>query len=220
MIGLRQDSGWLQARTRGTAMASRMLGSVREFYRRRGSRLTLVIAAPVLCYGGGAVMFWFHAYYRGEAGPAINPWLHWLVDSTIGFVGLTPALFFLLPAAAQVLAARGRRSALALGALVGAGFALVTGPGPVVHDLLVGQHGPVGLWAVQFFGSDPVVEARNLLASEHNAAIEGLLQLAVGLVVYVGLTWLSLAVVARMLALRVGTATPRRGTLVRAASPG
>ncbi|MCW3042463.1 MAG: hypothetical protein JWL57_621, partial [Actinobacteria bacterium] len=93
-----------------------------------------------LAYAGGAVMFWFHAIYRGEQGPAISPWYHWLLDSSLGFFGLTPALFLILPAALWILQRTRQGSRLAntgrYVAVVGAIFAAVTGPGPVLHDLI------------------------------------------------------------------------------------
>ncbi|MDP8961295.1 MAG: hypothetical protein M3N32_06765 [Actinomycetota bacterium] len=42
-------------------------------------------------------MLWLHAIHRGEKGPAINHWFHWLLDSTLGFLPLTPVLFFIPP---------------------------------------------------------------------------------------------------------------------------
>ncbi len=180
---------------------TRVVGPLREHYGRRGSRLMLVVAAVLLCFGGGAVMFWFHVDVRGERGPALNPWVHWLLDSTLGFIGLAPLLFLLLPTA-YLVAAKGQRSLPAVGALVGAGFALATGAGPAVHNVLVGQKGPLGRWATDTFGADPMVAEHNLRAMSHSAVVEGLLQIVVGLVVYILLSWLSLAIVAGVLALR------------------
>ena len=115
--------------------------------------------------------------------------------------GLAPLLFLLLPTA-YLVAAKGQRSLPCVGTIVGAGFALATGVGPAVHNVLVGPHGPLGRWATETFGADPMVAAHNLRAMSHSAVVEGLLQIVVGLVVYVVLSWLSLAIVAGVLALR------------------
>jgi hypothetical protein len=122
-----------------TAMAPWRL--LRAYYRDRVAWVGLLVFAVLLAYGGGAVMFWFHAIYLGEGGPAISPWLHWLLDSTAGFVGLTPALVILMPLVASVTAApiaRPGRYALLIGTL----FAFVTAPGPIVHNAFVGR----GTW--------------------------------------------------------------------------
>ncbi|MCW3043247.1 MAG: hypothetical protein JWL57_1405, partial [Actinobacteria bacterium] len=63
--------------------------ALRSLYAEPVAWVALVVTAGVLAYAGGAVMFWFHAIYRGEQGPAISPWYHWLLDSSLGFFGLT-----------------------------------------------------------------------------------------------------------------------------------
>jgi hypothetical protein len=73
-----------------------------DYYRDRLARRALIVCALALAYGGGAVMFWVHAVYLGEKGPAISPYLHWALDSTAGFIGLTPPLAVILPLAAAV----------------------------------------------------------------------------------------------------------------------
>jgi hypothetical protein len=60
----------------------------------------LALCAIALTYGGGAAMFWFHAIELGEGGPAISPWPHWGLDSTAGFLGLTPLIAVIVPVAA------------------------------------------------------------------------------------------------------------------------
>jgi hypothetical protein len=120
-----------------------------DFYRDPVSWLALVVSSVTLCYVGGAAMFWFHAVHLGEGGPAISPYAHWLLDSTVAFITLTPVLVVLLPAAtlaAQALAGGARSLVPWLqAALGGAAFAIVTTPGPIVHDLLVGR----GTWLAQ-----------------------------------------------------------------------
>jgi hypothetical protein len=194
--------------TADTSKKTRALAPFRAYYRRPWSLLTLNLAALLLCYGGGAIMFWFHAYFRGERGPAINPWLHWMLDSTLGFIGLAPALLVLIPLAAYVAAAKGWKAWWVQGALVGVAFAFMTGPGPMVHDRLVGEHGPIGQWAVTTFGSDPGIVARNLRAHEHNQLLEGVYQVAFGLVVYVLLAWVALAVAPALTRLRSRAKVP------------
>jgi hypothetical protein len=116
------------------------------FYQHRVSWLTLLVTAVALCYVGGGAMFWFHAIALGEGGPAISWYAHWLLDSTFGFIALTPALFLIIPFAAwashRLAGDRvGQRPWLYV-ALTGGLFALVTVPGPVAHDLFVAR----GTW--------------------------------------------------------------------------
>ena len=119
---------------------------VRDFYTQPGGPVTLVVCALVLAYGGGAAMFWFHALYLGEGGPAISPWLHWALDSTAGFVGLTPAIAVILPLAlrsATVARSDHQAAAVAQSSLAGGvALALLTAPAPLLHDRLIGR----GTW--------------------------------------------------------------------------
>jgi hypothetical protein len=169
-----------------------------SFYADRLGWSALLLTSFLLTYGGGAVMFWLHAIYRGERGPAINNWSHWLLDSTLGFVALTPVLFLVLPGGLWILA-RGdgsRRLALwSYAVLVGAMFTFVTGPGPLLHNAIAGQ----GTWladlATTVFGHDAEIAERNMHAMTHSHLSEGLLQIALGLPVYVGLAWLALGIV-------------------------
>ncbi|MFN2609220.1 MAG: hypothetical protein ABR511_15235 [Acidimicrobiales bacterium] len=155
---------------------------MRAHYRRPSARLELAVTAVVLCYGGGAAMFSLHALYRGEAGPPINNWFHWGLDSTLGFVALTPVLALLLPLATRVV---GGRTAWVRPLLVGATFTLVTGPGPMIHDRFVGAGRPLAHLATTVFGTDPSVALSHVGAVEHSLSSEVALQLAVGLPVYV-----------------------------------
>jgi hypothetical protein len=114
------------------------------------ARRALIVCALALAYGGGAVMFWVHAVYLGEKGPAISPYLHWALDSTAGFIGLTPPLAVILPLAAAVAGwdgtgynGAGRHLSLAAFIAVGgAAFALVTVGGPFAHDAFIAR----GTW--------------------------------------------------------------------------
>ncbi|MCA1726493.1 MAG: hypothetical protein LC722_02205 [Actinobacteria bacterium] len=160
---------------------------VRAFYSRPIGWLALFLTSGVLAYVGGGAMFWFHAIYRGEAGPPINDWWHWLFDSTLGFVALTPALFLILPAALWAVnrasSARGTAKAGLYVATVGVLFGVATGPGPFIHDTLVGRDAPLGGLAVSIFGRDPEVAAR--VVHTHSTLSEMILQVAVGVPVYV-----------------------------------
>jgi hypothetical protein len=133
-----------------------LLRLVREFYRQPFAWLVLVATDLALVYGGGAAMFWYHSYLLGEGGPAISPYLHWFMDSTLGLVGLTPMLFVILPLAARAAwdAAPARPldpspteedvvlrtvRPITFVAVSGILFALATAPGPIVHDHFVGR---------------------------------------------------------------------------------
>lgn len=177
--------------------------AVVSYYRDSLSRVALVVTSLVLCYGGGGAMFWFHAEYLGEGGPSISWVYHWLLDSTVGFVALTPALFLLLPLAtwlAPRTIGRLSRSAIPAGfaLIVGGAFALLTTPGPIAHDLMVGR----GTWladrVTEWIG-DP-----NAPAAPHHHypwLANVTQQLGFGLPLYVGLAFLSVMLV-RMTAAR------------------
>jgi hypothetical protein len=115
------------------------------FYRDPLSWLVVGLTSVILCYFGGLLMFWYHAVHLGEGGPAISWYDHWILDSTVGFIALTPALVVILPLAswlAQSLATDQRRARWLFVAISGAVFAVITIPGPLAHNLLVGR----GTW--------------------------------------------------------------------------
>jgi hypothetical protein len=164
------------------------LEHLRSFYSRPLGWVALLVTSVALSYGGGGAMFWLHALVRGERGPAIADWAHWLFDATLGFVALTPALFLILPAALWALRRGGRQvrvRPVAYMTLVGALFGLVTGPGPLVHNLMVGPESVLGRLAVSIFGHDPAVAMRNAHAPSHSVISEAVLQVAVGVPVYI-----------------------------------
>lgn len=112
------------------------------YYRDPLSWKVLAITSVVLCYLGGLVLFWFHSVELGEGGPQIAWYAHWLLDSTFGFIALTPALVLILPLStwmAQSLAGSARMVPWLHAAVGGVLFALVTTPGPIAHDHLVGR---------------------------------------------------------------------------------
>ena len=183
------------------ARPTRSHGVFRSFYGETLGWASLFLTSFLLAYGGGAVMFWLHAIYRGERGPAISDWSHWLLDSTLGFVALTPVLFFILPAALWVLTRGDGSRRLGLWsyvAVVATAFTLVTGPGPLLHNSIAGH----GTWladlATRVFGHDSQIAERNMHAMEHSHLTEGVLQIAVGFPVYVALAWLALRLVKAM----------------------
>ncbi|HXF36243.1 MAG TPA: hypothetical protein VNO17_03565 [Actinomycetota bacterium] len=170
---------------------------IRAFYARPLAWVALLVTSASLAYAGGGVMFWLHAIQRGEAGPPIADVWHWLFDSTLGFLALSPALFLILPgalAAVHRVGVQGSRASSAVYvALVGVVFGVVTGPGPFLHDVLVGRGTPLARLAVAVFGRDPAVAARHVEA--HSTLSEMALQVLVGTPVYVATALLSLAVV-------------------------
>jgi hypothetical protein len=167
---------------------------MRGYYRDRLAWVALLVFSVLLAYGGGAVMFWFHAIYLGEGGPAISPWLHWLLDSTAGFVGLTPALAIIMPLAASVSArltvlraAHSGRFVLLIGTL----FAFVTAPGPIVHNAFVGRGTWVATHVTALLGN-----GRPLTASHHIPPIVDISgQVAVGLPTYIAMAAVALLAV-------------------------
>lgn len=120
-----------------------------DFYRDPASRLALLVTALTMCYVGGIAMFWFHSIYLDEGGPAISWVVHWLLDSSFAFVALTPALALIMPlavwAARAVAPASTRVVPWLYAAVAGTAFALVTVPGPLAHDLMVGR----GTWIAE-----------------------------------------------------------------------
>ncbi len=189
---------WGRAGTSGpAAMVRRAQAMVRdtvEYYADRRARRLMVATSILFTYGGGVVMFWFHALYRGEQGPAISDMAHWFLDSTLGFVALSPVIFFLIPAAGRLIVSMDPPRYLHMAfyaLLVGASFAFVTGPGPALHNLIAGEGKPLADWATDVFGRNAAVASRALEAQPRSHATEGLLQVAIGIPVYVVLAWLA-----------------------------
>lgn len=165
---------------------------VRSFYQRPIAWLALVVSAAFLTYGGGAVMFWLHAVVRGEAGPAIDHVHHWLLDSTLGFIALTPVLAVILPLAAWRAGGEGRSPDSGYILASATVFTVFTGPGPLLHNMVAGAGTPLANLATRIFGADAAVAARSMDAQSHSALSEGVLQILVGFPVYLLCTWLAL----------------------------
>ena len=170
---------------------------VRAFYRRPIAWAGLLVTSALLTFGGGAVMFWFHAVVRGEQGPAIADSHHWLLDSTLGFVALTPVLAVIVPLAVWAAGrpGGGRAAPRVYVAAVAVLFTVTTGPGPFLHNVVAGEGTPLAQVAIGVFGEDERVSMRNMHVHERSPVGEGLLQLAVGLPVYLACTWLALVLV-------------------------
>jgi hypothetical protein len=190
--------------------SARVHSAVRTFYAQHRGWRGLLVASLILTYVGGAVMFWYHAIYLGEGGPAISPWHHWLLDSTAGFVGLTPAIALILPFAhrAATTAPDGTpgttihpaRFAVVGGTLL----AFVTAPAPLVHDEFIGR----GTWlagqVTDLFGHHHVATG-----SEHEVPkiLEMAQQVFAGIPTYVALMWITLLAL-RAMALSPASAGP------------
>lgn len=173
---------------------------IRSFYDRRSSWIVLLACVVALAYGGGLVMFWFHVVYLEEGGPAIAPWLHWLLDSTAGVAAFIPMVAVVLPLAARrqaplhpaptpgAVSVRPMRTALASGPI----FALFTAPAPILHDELVGR----GTWLADEVtrlagnGYEPTGEPQHV-----PLVVEMVQQVAVGVPTYVAFMWLPLVAV-------------------------
>jgi hypothetical protein len=125
-----------------------------DFYRQPYALLTLLVTSVMLCYVGGAVLFYVHSIYYREGGPAISPLLHWALDSSFAFVALTPALALIIPIAAWVADRVQRFATAAYVVAVAALFSVVTTPGPLGHDLIVARDTPLAKAVTQAFG-DP-----------------------------------------------------------------
>ena len=174
------------------------------FYRDRLSWLALGVTAVVLSYVGGAAMFWFHAILLSEGGPAISWYAHWLLDSTFAFLVLTPALAVIMPLAIWAGAAivRPGRPRLLLGlyaVIAGGLFALLTTPGPIAHDLIVGRGTWVAKQVTALIG-DP--NAPLAPVQDYAVPTAMIQQLGAGVAIYLVLTALSALLVRGIVARR------------------
>jgi len=156
-----------------------------QYYRQPTSWLVLIITSLVMIYLGGAAMFWFHAIYLGEGGPAISPVLHWFIDSTAALL-LTPVLFIVLPLASRYAKVSPQdlsphRFALFSGAI----FAVMTIPGPFIHNTFIGRGTYLADMVTRSWGNGRPVQPY----TEYPLAIEALLQVAFGLPLYIALMW-------------------------------
>jgi hypothetical protein len=188
-----------------TGLARSATKGLVDYYRHRLAWVVLAFNAVVLTYLGGLVMFWFHAIHLGEGGPAIPWYAHWLLDSTFGFLALTPALFFLLPLAAWVaggVAASVRALPWVYGTLTGALFAAVTTPGPIAHDLIVGRGTWIANTVTDMIGnrSAPLSQV-----TEYPPLAELTQQLGFGIPVYIVLSLASVLVLRRIVRAPVPT---------------
>lgn len=194
--------------------------TLRSFYSRPLSWLGVLVTSAALTYVGGGVMFWFHAIFRGEQGPAIGDVQHYLLDATLGFVALTPLVGLIVPATVPLVRRRGvagrQVSTAGFVVVIGLVFGVATGPGPLLHNQIVGGGTWLGDHAEAAFGHDSSVAARNADAPHRSALTEGALQVAVGVPVYI---LSALAAVTGVRALARRQADRAGGTGVEAARP-
>lgn len=161
----------------------------RGYYRDPVAWLALLVTSVILSYVGGAAMFYVHSVYFGEGGPAISPYLHWALDSTFGFVALTPVVAVLLPLSTWLARRLPKWSfVVVLGVL----FAIVTIPGPLAHDLLVARGTPISMVVTHLFGDPAMVMPP---PADHSALAKMTHQLAAGLPVYLVLSAVSFGLV-------------------------
>jgi hypothetical protein len=163
-----------------------------DYYRDPLAWLVVGLTSFVMCYVGGAAMFWYHAIHLGEGGPAISWYAHWFLDSTVGFAALTPAIVVILPLAswvAQSLATDDRNMRWLYAGISGVAFGLITIPGPLMHNFLVGRGTWVANHVTQIIGNP----SAPLKPSIHYSGPELMAQqFRGGLPVYVLLSVLSL----------------------------
>ena len=182
----------LSAAVRLLALVAEAVGG---FYRRPLAWMALLVSSAFLTYGGGAAMFWLHAVLRGEAGPAIDNVHHWLLDSTLGFIALTPVLAIILPLAALRASSDGGPTDSGYILATATVFTAFTGPGPLLHNLVAGAGTPLADFATRIFGENTTVAMRSMHAPSHSPTSEGLLQVLVGYPVYLLCTWLALRLI-------------------------
>lgn len=193
-------------RSTGGADRVKMAHVLRAFYSRPLGWGAMLFVSAALAYAGGGVMFWLHGIYRGEQGPQIGYVQHWFLDSTLGFVALTPAVLLLLPFVLWRLHRReqgGRSVSVGVYVLIiGTLFALVTGPGPVLHNAIAGADTPLADVATDVFGRDPDIAAQHSHSLEDSPISASLLQIAVGVPAYSLLTLASVLGVRRVVGAR------------------
>jgi hypothetical protein len=188
---------------------SSAIRTVTGFYRDRLSWVALAVTSVVMCYFGGLLMFWYHAELLGEGGPAIAWYAHWMLDSTFGFLALTPALVVLLPLgtwAARALATNQRSVPWVYAIVAGSLFAVITTPGPIAHDMLVGRGTWLANQVTQLIGNP---SATLTPSHEYGLAPDLAQQLAFGLPLYILLMRVAVLVVQSGVA-----ASRRRAALV------
>lgn len=161
----------------------------RGYYRDPVAWLALLVTSILLCYAGGAAMFYVHSIYFGEGGPAISPYLHWALDSTFGFIALTPVIAVLLPLSTWLARRLPKWSfVVVLGVL----FAIVTIPGPLAHDLVVARGTPISMMVTHVFGDPDMVMPPS---AGHSALAKMTHQFVAGLPVYLALSAVSFGLV-------------------------
>jgi hypothetical protein len=181
-----------------------------DYYRAPLAWFGLLVTLAVTAYAGGAVLFILHAFILGELGPAISPMVHWALDSTLGFVGFAPVVALIVPVAAWAatrLAGAVRPLPFAL--VGGTLFALAAGPGPIVHDLLVGRDTWLANHVTELVGGDVTTAAQHVHGDEVSQVLSIGSQFVVAVPTYVLLMWASLTLVRAALRHRSAVLTAR-----------
>jgi hypothetical protein len=190
------------------------------FYRDPLSWLVVGLTSVILTYFGGLLMFWYHAIHLGEGGPQISWYAHWLLDSTVGFVALTPAIVVIVPLAmwvAQAMATDQRRARWLYIGLSGVAFGLITVPGPLAHNFLVGRGTWIANYVTRLIGNP----SAKLTPSIHYSGPDLMAQqFRAGLPLYVLLMAIAVAAVRSTLVLARRYAPEASGGLAEAPAEG
>lgn len=168
---------------------------VRSFYADRIGLVGALACAVVLVYAGGAAMLWFHSMYLGEGGPGISPWVHWALDSTAGLFGLTPLILLIIPVAAAASSAvdHPRVTVPVFATITGTLLAVVTAPGPLLHDALIGRGTWMAARVTEWFGNEHLHATGE--PQDLSIPLRMLQQIAAGIPIYVALSLMALSVI-------------------------
>jgi hypothetical protein len=170
------------------------LRMLRTYYRDPLAWWGALVSLLVLAYAGGAAMFMLHAEILGEQGPAIAPVEHWVLDSTLGFVGLAPVVAVIVPLAAWIVRGDPGVPTLPCALVGGTLFGLALAPAPIAHDLLVGR----GTWLANhvtvLLGGVPAHHVHGT-GDEVPQTLSIALQVLVGVPTYIFLLWMALRLV-------------------------
>src|SRR5262249_1434565 len=110
---------------------------------------------------------------------------HWMLDSTLGFLALSPVVFIGVALLARFVPPRSPKFPLIAGVL----FAALTIPGPIAHDKVVGEDTVGATVATHFCGIDQAALAKQ--GVEHSAISECFVQFVVGIPTYVTLFFIA-----------------------------
>jgi hypothetical protein len=186
-----------------SSSAKGRLRTVIDYYRDPLAVVGFAVSALLLIYVGGAIMFWYHAIVLEEGGPAISNFAHWLLDSTFGFIGLTPALLLIMPiatiAATRASVLSPRAVPWIYSGVAGLLFALATTPGPIAHDMLIGRGTWLANQVTQAIG-DPAAQLAP--GAEYPLLVALTLQLGFAVPLYIGLMAVSVLAIRSLVGVR------------------